>query len=506
MRPSRALVLLLGVHIVRANYMSENIIANLLDNFGSISIRPGLSRFGDNSPDRVEVQFQIDRLHNIDQKKQTWGATGFLRAYWKDPRLAFDATEAHTNVLSISAYEVHRLWQPDLYWQKIVAASDQSPTDGLGENFMISPDGSVSRSQQREFTIACSMDLKLMPFDTQTCTFTIALYSSTASDVILTWKANESAFPNLLEPTIAGACHKNKQWFPVAVEQRDLLQTFTQVSGATTYSGAEARVTFVRGAPWALFRQYFVISIFLVILSYSGSWINPAATPARVALGIITVLAVVTMMNSLSAQLPADVMTWLTEFQLTSLYFNLICFIEQVAVNWGMVCNAWLKAEEAKIKAEKEAQEAEEGGKKADEAATDNDDSRVDMKKECATAGLEEPEDKGVLNMGAAGATPKQVEVTIGATQRKPSSLKRAATATLNKTAAVVRSKQERIMAKLTMPVLRCFAPLRNLDFYLRIIFPFVYIPIILAHLSLVNFGRDWWARISAAESFVECD
>ena len=59
-------------------------------------------------------------------RRDSCARTGRIRARLR-------RTEAHTNVLSISAYEVHRLWQPDLYWQKIVAASDQSPTDGLGE-------------------------------------------------------------------------------------------------------------------------------------------------------------------------------------------------------------------------------------------------------------------------------------------------------------------------------------------------------------------------------------
>ena len=60
--------------------------------------------------------------------------------------------------------------------------------------------------------------------------------------------------------------------------------------------------------------------------------LKPSATPARVALGMITMLACVTNSIALSYQMPSAKMTWLGRFVLLSLVFNLVAFTEQVLV------------------------------------------------------------------------------------------------------------------------------------------------------------------------------
>ena len=46
---------------------------------------------------------------------------------------------------------------------------------------------------QVSLTLACPMDLKLFPLDTQTCHLTIASYGWTANDLIYTWKVGQCA-------------------------------------------------------------------------------------------------------------------------------------------------------------------------------------------------------------------------------------------------------------------------------------------------------------------------
>ena len=55
-----------------------------------------------------------------------------------------------------------------------------------------------------------------------------------------------------------------------------------------SYSHARAYLTIKRIAQ-AYEEGYMALSMTFVMLSYSGFWINPAAVPARVAMGIITV-------------------------------------------------------------------------------------------------------------------------------------------------------------------------------------------------------------------------
>jgi hypothetical protein len=66
-----------------------------------------------------------------------------------------------------------------------------------------------------------------------------------------------------------------------------------------TYRYAVAHVRFVRANLWSRWLvRYYVVAVLLCALSYLGAWINPAATPARVALGIITILTVISNYNS----------------------------------------------------------------------------------------------------------------------------------------------------------------------------------------------------------------
>ena len=99
-------------------------LASLLAKYGSSSTRPGLSWAGDGSVDNAEVQIYVDQFHGINQIRQTWGLTGYMRTWWTDKRLAFNATSAGVNRLPLNAHEATLIWQPDLYFEGFVHTSD----------------------------------------------------------------------------------------------------------------------------------------------------------------------------------------------------------------------------------------------------------------------------------------------------------------------------------------------------------------------------------------------
>lgn len=101
----------------------------------------------------------------------------------------------------------------------------------------------------------------------------------------------------------------------------------------------------------------------LVSLGYLGFFINPSATPARVALGIITILAVVTNWSSLQQTLPpGSSSNWLSDFLFSSMIFNFIGFFEQVMVNFGRAAHEFVLHE----RADEERQSRERSAKKTD--------------------------------------------------------------------------------------------------------------------------------------------
>lgn len=506
------------------------VLTSLLEAYGSTSIRPGLSPQANGAVDQVEVQFYIDRFHGINQIGQTWGATGYLRSWWRDPRLAFDpALAGGAQQLSLSPKETTQIWNPSLYWEKLIDASAaSSPTDAYKESLWIYPDGRVFRSQQRAFTLACPLNLERMPFDMQTCHWTLGLYSSMTNEVHLSWRNNTVAMQAWDQP----ACRS--QWVPIALRQRSVVQVYD--SGG--YSYALVEIDFVRGFPWRMFRQYFITSIALCFLSYIGSWINPAATPARVALGIITILTVVNSFISISSELPPSTdSTWMSEFMYVSFLFNVACFFQQVAVNFGMMAHTWLlefdtdytdsiaqrkkdrvDGVHGRISPTRVLVSMDGGGISVEEPiAEPNDDLAPVVVPASATSLIASPQvaPSGLAKRGSAGgAQPilarfgkQKAKVEKERTPTKRDAIKAAIdiNGDGNISCAEVLKFVSRVRLALKVPVLRFAAWFRFLDHYWRFVFPCAYIPFLVYTLADVNYGNDWAALIANSPAWSTC-
>jgi hypothetical protein len=75
-------------------------------------------------------------------------------------------------------------------------------------------------------------------------------------------------------------------------------------------------------------------AVFLVLISYMGFFIAPSATPARMTLGVITVLTMMVNMQTLLRVLPPTVkQPWLVRFLMSCLIFNVSALIELVRLS-----------------------------------------------------------------------------------------------------------------------------------------------------------------------------
>ena len=162
-------------------------INSLLLNYGDRSIRPGQSWAGNGSVDDVYTQFYVDRFVSLNQLRQEWGVSGYLRVWFHDPRLRYNESRGG-RYLNLMPTQVEQLWRPLVYWDKLVRATgDHDKRDGFGESFIVYPDGSVSVSQQREVRLKCPMALSHLPFDVVTCTYAVSIYQFDATEVRLSW-------------------------------------------------------------------------------------------------------------------------------------------------------------------------------------------------------------------------------------------------------------------------------------------------------------------------------
>lgn len=82
------------------------------------------------------------------------------------------------------------------------------------------------------------------------------------------------------------------------------VQKISEVSLSTgNYSRLICEVRFVRSMGYYLIQIYIPASL-IVVISWVSFWLHRNATPARVSLGVMTVLTMTTLMSSTNSQLP----------------------------------------------------------------------------------------------------------------------------------------------------------------------------------------------------------
>ena len=90
-------------------------------------------------------------------------------------------------------------------------------------------------------------------------------------------------------------------WRDRNVSPRDKTLTDSVCSG--NYSRLACEIQFVRSMGYYLI-QIYIPSSLIVIISWVSFWLNRGATPARVGLGVTTVLTMTTLISSTNSALP----------------------------------------------------------------------------------------------------------------------------------------------------------------------------------------------------------
>ena len=136
------------------------------------------------------------------------------------------------------------------------------------------------------------MDLQYFPMDSQMCNIEIESYGYSTSDISYTWgKGNKSVG---LEKDLSLPQFK-------VVGHVQLNSTSYLSSG--NYSRLICKIQFARSLGFYLIQIYIPASL-IVVISWVSFWLHRNATPARVQLGVITVLTITTLMSSTNSQLP----------------------------------------------------------------------------------------------------------------------------------------------------------------------------------------------------------
>eukprot|EP00069_Balaena_mysticetus_P006571 bmy_18721T0 len=143
-------------------------------------------------------------------------------------------------------------------------------------------------------TLSCPMDLKNFPMDVQTCTMQLESFGYTMNDLIFEW---------LSDGPVQVAEGLTLPQFILKEEKE--LGYCTKHYNTGKFTCIEVKFHLERQMGYYLIQMY-IPSLLIVILSWVSFWINMDAAPARVALGITTVLTMTTQSSGSRASLPKN--------------------------------------------------------------------------------------------------------------------------------------------------------------------------------------------------------
>ncbi|XP_035714173.1 glutamate-gated chloride channel isoform X2 [Folsomia candida] len=160
------------------------IIDNLLANYSG-KVLP-YDRNGTH-PTIVTVNILVTSITDIDQVKMTFTAQLTFRMEWYDARLKYnESTKDVPRYLSIPPQFGKKLWKPDLHfaneqqhWKHDVFVAN--------EFYRVYANGEILYSTRASIKFTCPMDLRLFPFDKQTCPIEFSSFGHTNEYLILKW-------------------------------------------------------------------------------------------------------------------------------------------------------------------------------------------------------------------------------------------------------------------------------------------------------------------------------
>ncbi|XP_054991904.1 gamma-aminobutyric acid receptor subunit rho-2 isoform X1 [Sorex araneus] len=269
----------------------------------------------------VGVDVQVESLDSISEVDMDFTMTLYLRHYWKDERLAFRSSSNKS--MTFDGRLVKKIWVPDVFF---VHSKRSFIHDTTTDNVMLRvfPDGHVLYSLRITVTAMCNMDFSHFPLDSQTCSLELESYAYTDEDLMLYWKNGDESL---------------KTDEKISLSQF-LIQKFHTTSRLAFYSSTGwynrlyINFTLRRHIFFFLLQTYFPATL-MVMLSWVSFWIDRRAVPARVSLGITTVLTMSTIITGVNASMPrvsyikaVDIYLWV------SFVFVFLSVLEYAAVNY----------------------------------------------------------------------------------------------------------------------------------------------------------------------------
>merc|ERR1719266_2309899 len=214
----------------------------------------------------------------------------YFRQFWTDPRLSFER-RGGLEKLVVGAEYISLIWVPDTFFVNEKTAYFHKATTE-NQFLRILHTGEILRSIRLTITASCPMNLQYFPMDRQLCYIEIESFGYTMADIRYKWNDGINSVQissDVSLPQFKVLGHRQK--------------TIEAELSTGNYSRLSCEIQFVRSMGYYLI-QIYIPSSLIVIISWVSLWLNRGATPARVGLGVTTVLTMTTLISSTNSALP----------------------------------------------------------------------------------------------------------------------------------------------------------------------------------------------------------
>ncbi|XP_042889830.1 glycine receptor subunit alpha-4-like isoform X6 [Penaeus japonicus] len=282
-------------------------------------------------PLSVNVSVLLLRLASPDESSLKYEVELLLHQDWIDPRLKYDDAGRHSYLSGM--HHIDDIWLPDTYFIMHGEFKENLSKDKIA--LKIYKDGKVSYTMRKYLILSCEGNLNKFPFDDPNCTFSMESISYEKKDLEYHW-LNDTGIENgssLAKSNNFRALNAYMISNRTLVCQEDTFFWRGPVLGGD-YSCLMVNLVFTRDDAF-YFSTVFFPGMVLVTSSFITFWLEWNAVPARVMIGVTTMLNFFTTSNSFRESLPVvSNLSAMNVWDSVCMFFIYVSLLEFVVVNY----------------------------------------------------------------------------------------------------------------------------------------------------------------------------
>ncbi|XP_033752004.1 glycine receptor subunit alpha-2-like [Pecten maximus] len=263
----------------------EEFIQALLIDYDS-RIQPN---FENDSYTDVNVSLFINSVDSISEQTMDLQLNMFIQQEWIDARLQF--YDLISGYLELDSKLIDLIWVPDLYVTNEKKASFHDVTVP-NKMLHLYDNGRIVYRLRVSVTASCPMKLHKYPMDSQICALYMQSFAFTRNNLRFRWRKVNPIQTN------------EKMELPqFDLQEHHVTESLGECVGGGNFTCIQLEMHFNRNIGYFVIQVY-IPTILIVLLSWVSFWLSIDAVPARISLGILTVLTLTNQRTTLASSVP----------------------------------------------------------------------------------------------------------------------------------------------------------------------------------------------------------